>query len=210
MAASYLREIKTVQPEGPYRLGGHCSGAWVAFEMARQLEAAGEQIDTLVLVDQGPPGLERAQRGWRHYLGRFRLYLKEGRLRYSLMWEARVALERLRVRRMDPTADFVAEVREIHRAAHQVYDAGPVTSDLVLVQSEESLNKADKRWYGGWIDKTTGQLHETVVRGTHANLLERPYVEELADRIRWAFGLRATSPAPRPATEHRGEAARIG
>ncbi len=39
MAESYLREIRELQPEGPYYLGGFCMGGQVAFEMAQRLVA---------------------------------------------------------------------------------------------------------------------------------------------------------------------------
>ncbi len=48
MAAHYIREIRTVQPEGPYHLGGFCIGAYVALEMAHQLQAQGEDVALLV------------------------------------------------------------------------------------------------------------------------------------------------------------------
>jgi amino acid adenylation domain-containing protein len=50
LAARYIREIKTVQPKGPYCLGGACSGGVVAFEMARQLRAQGEYVTDPVLL----------------------------------------------------------------------------------------------------------------------------------------------------------------
>jgi len=58
MAAHYLDEIRTVQPHGPYFIGGYCLGAIVAFEMAQQLLAGGEEIGLLALfVGHGPdPG----------------------------------------------------------------------------------------------------------------------------------------------------------
>jgi thioesterase domain-containing protein len=56
MAAHYLREIKTVQPEGPYFIGGHCFGGKVAFEMAYQLRAQGEQVAMLAVIDAFAPG----------------------------------------------------------------------------------------------------------------------------------------------------------
>src|SRR5262249_11903943 len=37
IAAHYLREIRAVQPAGPYYVGGFCFGGLVAFEMAQQL-----------------------------------------------------------------------------------------------------------------------------------------------------------------------------
>jgi aspartate racemase len=51
MAAHYVEEIRTVQPAGPYRLGGYSGGGLIALEMAQQLRAAGEAIALVVLVD---------------------------------------------------------------------------------------------------------------------------------------------------------------
>jgi acetoacetyl-CoA synthetase len=51
MAATYLRAIRSTQPKGPYRLCGYSFGGLVAFEMAKQLRAAGELADPLILLD---------------------------------------------------------------------------------------------------------------------------------------------------------------
>jgi thioesterase domain-containing protein len=51
IATHYLKEICTVQPHGPYRLGGNCFGGLVAFEMANQLQKLGEKVDLLVLLN---------------------------------------------------------------------------------------------------------------------------------------------------------------
>lgn len=51
MAAAYVVEMREVQPAGPYYLGGRCTGGLVAFEMARQLERAGERAAFVVLLD---------------------------------------------------------------------------------------------------------------------------------------------------------------
>lgn len=50
MAAIHLRALRARQPAGPYMLGGTCNGGLVAYEMARQLVAAGERVDLLVLI----------------------------------------------------------------------------------------------------------------------------------------------------------------
>lgn len=50
MATDRLEMLRGLQPTGPYRLGGHCNGAIVAFEMARQLQGQGERVERLVLV----------------------------------------------------------------------------------------------------------------------------------------------------------------
>ena len=51
MAADRLETVRAIQPEGPYLLGGYCNGALVAFEMARQLQAQGQKVDLLVLIE---------------------------------------------------------------------------------------------------------------------------------------------------------------
>lgn len=54
MAAGHLAVLRSVRPSGPYRLGGFCLGGLVAFELARQLSAAGETVENLVLIDAVP------------------------------------------------------------------------------------------------------------------------------------------------------------
>jgi amino acid adenylation domain-containing protein len=55
MAAEHLQVMRTVQPEGPYLLGGFCNGGLMAYEMARQLRAAGQEVAFLVLIDPASP-----------------------------------------------------------------------------------------------------------------------------------------------------------
>jgi amino acid adenylation domain-containing protein len=50
MARRQVEVIRGVQPSGPYRLGGYCNGGLVAFEVARLLEAAGERVERLLVV----------------------------------------------------------------------------------------------------------------------------------------------------------------
>ena len=56
MAEDYLGAIRGVRPTGPYRLGGFCNGALVAYEIARLLRKAGERVELLVLVDASAHG----------------------------------------------------------------------------------------------------------------------------------------------------------
>jgi thioesterase domain-containing protein len=54
IAAEYLASIRTVQRAGPYFLGGMCDGALIAFHMTRLLEAEGERVALLAVVDTWP------------------------------------------------------------------------------------------------------------------------------------------------------------
>jgi amino acid adenylation domain-containing protein len=55
MASVYVRAIRQKQPEGPYHLLGWSFGGFVAYEMARQLRAAGEDVAALLLLDTPCP-----------------------------------------------------------------------------------------------------------------------------------------------------------
>jgi len=81
MAAAYLEEIHTVQPSGPYALGGWSFGGLVAYDMARQLEDAGEAVSLLVLIDTAFPAGLRQQLSPRRHLTRLA----------RLSWPARAA-----------------------------------------------------------------------------------------------------------------------
>ncbi|MGX1647821.1 amino acid adenylation domain-containing protein [Streptomyces celluloflavus] len=55
MAADYVRQIRTVQPAGPYHILGWSSGGMIAHEMAVQLQEAGEEVALVALLDGYPP-----------------------------------------------------------------------------------------------------------------------------------------------------------
>ncbi|MGV9856015.1 amino acid adenylation domain-containing protein, partial [Streptomyces sp. NPDC003442] len=54
MADDYVRQIRTVQPTGPYRLVGYSAGGVIAHAMAARLEALGEETDLLGVLDTYP------------------------------------------------------------------------------------------------------------------------------------------------------------
>ena len=51
MASHYVRELVALQPSGPYRLGGYCLGGAIALEMAQQLQAQGERVGLVAMLD---------------------------------------------------------------------------------------------------------------------------------------------------------------
>ncbi|RDI64625.1 non-ribosomal peptide synthase protein (TIGR01720 family)/amino acid adenylation domain-containing protein, partial [Nocardia pseudobrasiliensis] len=54
MAARYVAEIRAVQPHGPYRLLGWSLGGVLAHAVAAELQARGERIALLVMLDSHP------------------------------------------------------------------------------------------------------------------------------------------------------------
>jgi non-ribosomal peptide synthetase component F/thioesterase domain-containing protein len=51
MAAAHLAALRAVRPKGPYVIGGFCVGGVVAYELARQIEASGESVEMLLIID---------------------------------------------------------------------------------------------------------------------------------------------------------------
>lgn len=51
MASYYTHIIQTIQPEGPYDIGGFCLGGILAYEITRQLQELGQTVNTLVMID---------------------------------------------------------------------------------------------------------------------------------------------------------------
>lgn len=51
MATLYVKQIRKVQPHGPYFLGGYCGGGTIAYEAAQQLHSEGERVALLAMFD---------------------------------------------------------------------------------------------------------------------------------------------------------------
>ncbi|MGI9626523.1 MAG: alpha/beta fold hydrolase, partial [Longimicrobiales bacterium] len=57
LARHYVSELKAARPNGPYAVGGYSIGGTIAFEMGRQLEAAGDLVSLILLIDARFPPL---------------------------------------------------------------------------------------------------------------------------------------------------------
>jgi thioesterase domain-containing protein/acyl carrier protein len=83
MAEIYLGEIRVFQPSGPYYLAGSSFGGLVAYEIARQLTALGEQVAFVGLFDTRGPGYPKllsTTTKWQRFWDR-------NRMRFELHWE---------------------------------------------------------------------------------------------------------------------------
>ena len=188
MAAHYIFEMRQVQESGPYRIGGHCAGSWVAFEMARQLQRDGDEVALLLAVDSAPPGVVPPAVTLRHVIGRLRSYWRDGTLVESLRWQMRVRRERYFSRRFGTgETQRLAAVRYAHTEAHRRYLADAVfDGDLVLVRSEDWAGRRDKDWHLQWQNLITGELILDTVDGTHGDLVADTTAAILAKKIRAA------------------------
>jgi thioesterase domain-containing protein len=200
MAADYLAELRGVQGEGPYRLGGWSMGGLVAFEMARMLMASGEEVEILVLVDSRAPrdAAPVADPDDPRLLAGFMLHLGLATEPTALFVQEAASLpagERLR-RAWDEAraADVIPDDLELSRferlwmvfranaAAAAAYRPGPCASDLLLVFAEDRPAPAAPET-ARWEELTTGTVSTATVPGDHFTLVREPHVGALAARV---------------------------
>ena len=201
MAAHYLGEIRTVQPEGPYLLGGRCFGCFVALEMAQQLRAQGQDVALLALMDPVvPPTLKSfgyRVRYCRHNLHRPMAFLLHI-LGLSSRWTVRKAKKglagvlrwvqaRYAVRALERMTEVVVQAapqeypgrRETSRARRQyrpqVYP-GRVTC---LVDGERARLSPYP-----WPDLVSGGVEWIEVPGHKDSMFQAPQVQEVAEKLR--------------------------
>jgi amino acid adenylation domain-containing protein len=119
MATEYVKAIRSVQPAGPYFLGGWSMGGVIAFEMAQQLQAQGETIGYLGLIDTSAPTGERSDHNWAMLLSTFALDLG-------------VTSENLR-----PLLEKISafpQMTQLRKVWAEVKSSGLIPSDMTLVE----------------------------------------------------------------------------
>ncbi|OEJ34299.1 amino acid adenylation domain-containing protein [Streptomyces subrutilus] len=209
IAASYVEAMRRVQPSGPYVVGGWSFGGFVAFEIARQLRAAGEEVARLVLLDTTAlnPGRrlttdDEALLGWFFWE---LLWLRRG-------GDSPLELIPDRLTTLEEKFDFIAQLAidegvlpagstgAVVRRLFHVYEANwkaafayrpeVVDQDMVLIHAAEplpgvlnSMHTAIESMHAdpsnGWGERTSGTLEVVDVPGDHLTIMEEPYVAHM-------------------------------
>jgi len=197
-AADYIAELRQVQPDGPYLLGGFSGGGLTAWEMARQLEAAGQEVAQLVLLDTPlprRPALSRADK--------VLIKLAELKARgpgYLLDW-ARARWEWERRKRSPLSAEqgvaqfHNAGIEQAFREAIAVYDLPARAGATVLFRPP-----LDRVWAvtgAKWVSRAkeyvfsdndltrfAAALEVIEVPGDHDSMVLEPNVRVMAARLR--------------------------
>lgn len=198
-AADYIAELRQVQPQGPYLLGGFSGGGLTAWEMARQLEAAGEVVAQLVLLDTPLPMRPRLTRADKALIKLADLRAKGPG--FLLDWaRARYEWERAK-RNLAPapaqadTAFHNAEIEAAFRAALPLYDMPRREGPVTLIRPP--LDKHYAVTGGNWVSKAreyvfadndltrfAPQLQVIEVPGDHDSMVLEPNVRVMATRLR--------------------------
>ncbi|HYO70115.1 MAG TPA: amino acid adenylation domain-containing protein, partial [Archangium sp.] len=200
MAARYLEAVREVQPEGPYLLGGWSMGGRVAYEMARQLEARGEQVALLAVIDaRGSEEAAEAEAALEMLVEQGVFEFAEHLSRLSglhpraaevLEQVDAVELKSVLEGRANPLLEegVAEEVRALwrmyarNRRASRNYEPKPYEGSLVLLRAAEGPEGQEEDL--GWGELVRGGVEVHEVPGDHFSLIAMPHVEHLAARLR--------------------------
>lgn len=202
-AVRYIEMLRGEQPDGPYLLAGYSYGGVVAFEMARQLAEAGEEVPFLGLFDTVNPATDMRP----YALGE----------RVSVYWNAQAQTplgERIRrlasrfkegvethIRVKTESADAkggvaaahterrAVQLREAHEAAMDAYQPSRFRGTLHLFRASAVNDKFEIPDDYGW-SKHVDALQVIEVPGEHLTLFDDgnvgPLAEDFADAMRSA------------------------
>ena len=224
MAAVYLHVLRSQQPQGPYLLGGWSSGGLLAFEVASQLHARGQQVDLLVLFDAPalfatwPAGAANVNGAISNdtaaALARFIFQLNEGKDRTipeiyadlcKLAPEEQLlyALEQARAAHVIPDdADnsFLNRLIRVYDAdsrATVTYRPRVYPGRIAYIQSEEATQDTIQAWR----KLAAGGLDLFEAPGDHVAMLKEPHVRIVADQVRACLAAIQSSHRASPALE---------
>jgi thioesterase domain-containing protein len=202
IAADFVRVIRSVRPRGPYVLLGLCIAGTVAYEVARQLRAEGEDVPLLILVDGWAPGYTRrltrsgrilarfsfrwhdwrlqlskvahGKRGFLEFCSRFQIVRRLGLLRIA---------ERLRLITAVPEDPSTLWFEEYLGRAARAYEPARYEGCTVVFHSPEQPSGRFLDPNFGWRDLCVGKFDCVEIPGDHLGLFQDPGVSLLAQWI---------------------------
>ena len=212
MAELYLHAIRTIQPKGPYVLGGWSTGGPVAFEMATQLTGAGDPVPALILLDSAAPlalhteGVDRQQATTQAisslskrialYFGMTLSAAENPGQELGLVEREGYFLEELKKRNVVPSDTDVSFLRNFLRTSeNNIRAAGNYRPPLYaggvfLIRAEDMLpdlpDEEQEQYLKptfGWQQFSEQTIQIDYVQGNHVSMMTPPYVKLLAEQL---------------------------
>ncbi len=204
LATKYIRDIRAIQPKGPYFLAGASFGGLVAYEMATQLAAAGEKVGFVGLFDTGNPAYYRdlsfgqsLQFQALYVIDRLRLYGK--RFTKGESWQlirdlgrsvgARASYlffrsaQKLYGWSNKPLPTGLRDNVKMFSAVGQAYTPKPYSGELTLFRAEGRTAEYGSNLSLGWDEVVSQRVRVINVPGDHMTILEEPFVWDLVKQL---------------------------
>ena len=206
LAAHFIQEIQTVQPNGPYFLMGASFGGVIAYEVANQLISQGQKIALLAVFDtyidiQKNKRLLPIHQWFFKLLGqklnRFHSLLQLGLTEWldRLKWQVQDKHHKLKNKDLS-SPYFPHQGREVaYSALHQVYVPKAYSGRVTFFKAMQGFPSLhDKKCMYeidppevGWRKLVTGDLEIHVVPGDHSSMYAEPHIQILAEKLRYCI-----------------------
>lgn len=208
IAAAYLAEIRTLQPHGPYYLGGYCFGGNMAFAMAQQLKNAGEEVALLTLIEsthKDYPTYPDNKSGFAKTISKLfsRIsyewdsatlegmssvgpHIKARLFRSKDIFQIKIEhkLDTLgkKLGRSIPQSQLYIQDRleQVHDRAYYGYESAPYDGDILLFRAEHQPKGIVPDDTLGWRDYVNGELEIYEISGHSVGIMDEPRVQDLA------------------------------
>ena len=182
LAQTYVTALKSVQPVGPYALGGYCYGSWVAVEMARQIQQLGDDVEFLALIDPDlprPTSIFQVERCV-HLLITTLNGAGHNWVQWIRQWfEPHRNRQQNRADSKQPVSATLTTTQIVLDAAMDSYVARPYNKPTCLVLSENKHGPWARRIWRRWL---TGNVRVVPV-GDARDLLREPAARQLGDAL---------------------------
>ena len=190
LASIYIDAIRSVQPGGPYFLTGHSIGGIIAWEMARQLTAAGQSIALLALQDTAADAVRVSVLA--RVTNRLRLLLRdpvrniprftrEYAHRFLGRRRLRREVQELNVRDDIPSESVLAA--KMNGRLHRAYRLEPWDGRAVLLRARDGMRTVMTDPHLGWSSLARAGIDVRDVPGDHFTMLRHPDVEALGHAL---------------------------
>lgn len=205
IAANYTKAMRHLQPEGPYYLGGYSFGGMVAFEIAQQLYAQGQEVALLVLLDTREPSLRPTFKSWLSFHVKNLIQLEpQEKLNYIKVktglgvdgnWDLIEALRQMyrrnttrKGRRLynPPEAQIrpYEQIVESNRKAYSSYAPQPLPGRVTLIRAKMGSASVHADPEGGWGKVALKGVEVHEVPGDHISIFQQPKVQVLAETLK--------------------------
>ncbi len=169
VANHFISELKDACPKGPYLLCGYSFGGMVAYEMAQQLTAMGDEVPLLVLIDTHAPRLHAVA-------------MKEDTRFYQPLKEA--ILRNTAESRLRKGLPIHGRLRHFHiidtyHRAMLAYEPKPYRGRLTVFKAKNTRGAIDL----GWHEFAVGGFDLQIVPGDHTDLIKAPHVARIAELL---------------------------
>jgi len=175
MAADYVAAIRTIQPCGPYLLGGWSLGGVVAFEMAQLLRSQGHEVALLALLDSLSPSMASIRGDLGDEPARLAAFLRDARDGHEIGVAHGSSIF--------PAEPHLHELFNAHIEALLDYSPEPYDGRIILLRSSDEYDDGRVDPMLGWGALSTQPVDVYAIPGDHFTILEPPHVKRLAAQL---------------------------